>query len=212
MGFSSVRDLIEDFKLGRMIILVDDENRENEGDLVLAAEFVTPEKINFMAKSARGLICLALAPALVDQLQLPLMVPESVDSSPDKTAFTISIDARHGIATGISAADRAHTIQVAIDPKANRNDLSCPGHIFPLRAKAGGVHERPGHTEAGVDLAKLAGLRPASVLCEVVNDDGTMARLSDLRLFAQQYHLKIGKIQDLIVYLQEVKSNHDRKL
>ncbi|MFN9067418.1 MAG: 3,4-dihydroxy-2-butanone-4-phosphate synthase, partial [Bdellovibrionales bacterium] len=173
-----------------MVILVDDENRENEGDLIFSAAFVTPEKINFMAKHARGLICLALSPQIVDQLKLPLMVSEDVNGSPNKTAFTVSIEAAKGITTGISAADRSRTVQVAISPDCQPSDLSRPGHVFPLRAREGGVLERAGHTEASVDLMKLAGLREAAVICEVMNDDGTMSRLPDLIKFAEQFRLK----------------------
>lgn len=203
MKFSSISELVEDLRQGRMIILVDDENRENEGDLIFAADFATAEKVNFLSKNARGLICLAMAPHLVDALQLPLMVSEDVNGSPNKTAFTVSIEAAQGISTGISAADRARTIQVAIDPKSRPKDLSRPGHIFPLRARPQGVLERAGHTEASVDLMKIAELTPAAVICEVMNDDGTMARLPDLQIFAQQYQLKMGQIHDLIKELHE---------
>jgi 3,4-dihydroxy 2-butanone 4-phosphate synthase/GTP cyclohydrolase II len=207
--FNSLESLIGDLSQGKMILLVDDENRENEGDLIFAADFVSPEKINFMAKNARGLICLALAPQIVDQLQLPLMVPEETNGSPNKTAFTVSIEAASGISTGISAADRSRTVQVAISPDCQPSDLSRPGHIFPLRARKGGVLERPGHTEASVDLMRLAGLREAAVICEVMNDDGSMARLPDLVKFAEQFQLKIGQIQDLIEFLKKQKLGNE---
>ena len=202
MKFSSVEDLILELQMGRMIIVVDDEDRENEGDLIFSAQHVTSEKINFLAKEARGLICLALAPHIVDRLELPLMVSEALNGSPNKTAFTISIEASTGISTGISASDRARTIQVASQPGSAPIDIRSPGHIFPLRARSGGVLERPGHTEASVDLMKLSGLEPAAVICEVMNNDGTMARLPDLEVFAQQHQLKIGQIRDLMSYLK----------
>ncbi|RME15797.1 MAG: 3,4-dihydroxy-2-butanone-4-phosphate synthase [Bdellovibrio sp.] len=183
-----------------MIILVDNEGRENEGDLVLAADHVSPEAINFMIKEARGLVCLALSPEQVDRLQLPLMSVPTHRQPPFKTAFTVSVEAAQGITTGISAADRAHTISVASHPKATKEDIVVPGHVFPLRAASGGVLERPGHTEAGVDLAKLAGLNPAAVICEIINDDGTMARLPDLLAFAKKFRLKIGSIDSLIKF------------
>lgn len=200
MSFDSIQDLIEDIRKGKMVILVDDENRENEGDLVLAADHITPEAINFMAREARGLICLPLTPAQVDRLQLPQMVREDLNLSSNKTAFTVSIEAARGVTTGISAADRAHTIRVASNPDAKASDVHMPGHIFPIRARQGGVLERAGHTEGSVDLARLAGLNPAAVICEVVNDDGTMARVPDLLAFAKKHHLKIGTIVDLIQY------------
>jgi 3,4-dihydroxy 2-butanone 4-phosphate synthase/GTP cyclohydrolase II len=187
-----------------MIILVDDENRENEGDLTLAAEKVTPEAINFMAKYGRGLICLSLAPEIVEQLNLPLMVYDN--RSPFKTAFTISVEARHGVTTGISAADRAHTILTAVADDARPEDLVQPGHVFPLRARRGGVLFRTGQTEGSVDLARLAGLRPAGVICEVMNDDGTMARMPDLEKFAQTHGLKIATVADVIAYRMRKES------
>jgi len=199
-GFNSPEELIEEIRNGRMVILVDDEDRENEGDLVLAADHVTPEAINFMAKEARGLVCLALSAAQIDRLQLPLMVRDDFNFSPNKTAFTVSIEASHGVTTGISAADRAHTVRVASRPEAKPNDIHMPGHIFPIRAQDGGVLRRAGHTEGSVDLAKLAGLNPAAVICEVMKDDGTMARVSDLRDFATKHGIKIGTIVDLIEY------------
>jgi 3,4-dihydroxy 2-butanone 4-phosphate synthase/GTP cyclohydrolase II len=196
--FADVSTLIAELQAGRMIILVDDENRENEGDLILPAQFASAENINFMITHARGLVCLSLTPQHVDRLQLPLMVPENENGAPNKTAFTLSIEAAQGITTGISAKDRAHTIRVASNPQAKPTDVSRPGHIFPLKARLGGVLERPGHTEASVDYMKLAGLVPAAVICEVMNEDGTMARLPELVRFAQKHQLKIGTIHDLI--------------
>jgi len=203
MNFSTVENLIDDLMNGKMIILVDDEDRENEGDLVFAADFVTSDKINFLAHHARGLICLALAPEIVDRLELPLMVTDFKNGSPHKTAFTVSIEAADGISTGISTADRAHTIQVASDKNSTPASIRSPGHIFPLKAKANGVLERTGHTEASVDFMKLAGLSPAAVICEVMNDDGTMARLPDLIKYAAKYDLKIGKIEDLVQHRKQ---------
>lgn len=198
--FNPISELIEDIRAGKMVLLVDDEDRENEGDLVLAADHVNPALINFMAAEARGLICLALAPAQIERLQLPQMVRDDQNFSPNKTAFTVSIEASFGVTTGISAADRAHTVRVAANPNAQPNDVHMPGHIFPIRAQQGGVLKRAGHTEGSVDLAKLAGLNPAAVICEVMNDDGTMARVPDLRKFAQKHGIKIGTIVDLIEY------------
>lgn len=183
-----------------MIILVDDENRENEGDLIVAAEHITPEMINFMAMEARGLICLALHPNQIDRLQLPQMVREDMNLSPNRTAFTVSIEASHGVSTGISAADRAHTIRVASRIDAGPQDISMPGHVFPIRAQQGGVLKRAGHTEASVDIAYLAGLNPAAVICEVMNSDGSMARVPDLKKFSDKHDIKIGTIVDLIQY------------
>lgn len=196
--FASPEELIEAAKQGKMFILVDHEDRENEGDLVIPAEMATAEMINFMARYGRGLICLALENARLDELNLPLM--SSVNSSRYGTAFTVSIEAREGVTTGISAQDRARTIEVAIDPAARSSDLSTPGHVFPLRARDGGVLNRAGHTEAAVDIARLAGLNPAGVICEILNEDGTMARLPELVPFAAQHGLQIGKISDLIAY------------
>lgn len=187
-----------------MIILVDDEDRENEGDLTLAAEKVTPEAINFMAKYGRGLICLSLAPEIVERLKLPLMVHDN--RSPFKTAFTVSIEAREGVTTGISAADRARTISVAVGDDSKPEDLVQPGHVFPLRARRGGVLFRTGQTEGSVDLARLAGLKPAGVICEIMNDDGTMARMPDLRKFAEIHGLKIASIADIIAYRMRTES------
>jgi 3,4-dihydroxy 2-butanone 4-phosphate synthase/GTP cyclohydrolase II len=198
MGLAKIEEILEDLKAGKMIILVDDEDRENEGDLTIAAENVTPETINFMAKFGRGLICLSLDPEIVERLALPLMVYDN--RSPYKTAFTVSIEARSGVTTGISAADRAHTILTAIADDAKPSDLVQPGHIFPLRARRGGVLFRTGQTEGSVDLARLAGLRPAGVICEIMNEDGSMARMPDLEIFAQRHGLKIASIADTIAY------------
>lgn len=197
-AISPVEEIIEEARNGRMVVLVDHEDRENEGDVVIPAQMCTPEKINFMATHCRGLICLALTGERVDQLGLPLMA--SQNSSRHETAFTVSIEAREGIATGISAHDRARTVAVAIDPSKGPADIATPGHIFPLRAREGGVLVRAGHTEAAVDIARLAGLNPSGVICEVMNDDGTMARLPELVAFAQRHGLKIGTISDLIAY------------
>ncbi len=199
-SFARVLAAIEAIRAGRMVIMVDDEDRENEGDLVFAAEHATPEKINFMAKEARGLICLPLAPELITQLRLPLMDDVTKGPGDHTTAFTVSIEARHGVTTGISAADRAHTVRVAAAEGAKPEDLVVPGHIFPLRARSGGVLERSGHTEGSVDIAKLAGCRPAAVICEIMNDDGTMARMPDLEIFAAKHNLLIVTIDDLIAY------------
>ncbi len=198
MPFAPIESVIEDIRHGKMVILVDDEDRENEGDLVIAAEKITPEAINFMATHGRGLICLSLDSNQVDKLKLPMMTPHN--RSPYSTAFTVSIEAASGVTTGISAADRAHTIKVASDPESTEKDLVIPGHIFPLRAKDGGVLVRAGQTEGSVDLARMAGLRPAGVICEILNEDGTMARLNQLIPFAQKHGLKIAAINDLIAY------------
>ncbi|KJR98615.1 MAG: 3,4-dihydroxy-2-butanone 4-phosphate synthase [Desulfobulbaceae bacterium BRH_c16a] len=198
MAVSSIEEVVEDIKAGKMIILVDDEDRENEGDLYMAAEMVTGEAINFMAMYGRGLICLTLSGELVDRLGLPMMVNNN--TSPFGTGFTVSIEARSGVSTGISAADRARTVQVAVDPNAKPSDLVSPGHIFPLRAKDGGVLVRTGQTEGSVDLSRLAGLRPAGVICEIMNDDGTMARMEHLEKFAAKHDLKIATIADLVAY------------
>ena len=198
MALSSITDILEDIRAGRMVILVDEEDRENEGDLVLAAQFVTPEAINFMARFGRGLICLTLSEERCRQLNLPLMVANN--GTRHGTKFTVSIEAAEGVSTGISAADRSRTIQAAIASGARPDDLVQPGHVFPLRAEKGGVLVRAGHTEAGCDLAALAGLEPASVICEIMNDDGTMARLPDLIEFGRTHGLRIGTIADLIGY------------
>ncbi len=183
-----------------MVLLVDDEDRENEGDLVLAADFITADLVNFMAREARGLICLALAPEQIERLGLPLMVKDENNFSPNKTAFTVSIEASHGVSTGISAADRAHTMRIASNPNAKPSDIIVPGHVFPIRAKAGGVLKRAGHTEGSVDLAVLAGLNAAAVICEVMNEDGTMARVPQLKAFAEKHGIKMGTITELIRY------------
>jgi 3,4-dihydroxy 2-butanone 4-phosphate synthase/GTP cyclohydrolase II len=196
MPISPVPALVSELAAGRMVILVDEEDRENEGDLVLAADFVTPEAINFMARHARGLICLTLTREMCERLHLPPMAARN--GSPHGTAFTVSIEAAEGVTTGISAADRARTVQAAVARGAKPSDLVQPGHIFPLQAQDGGVLMRAGHTEAGCDLAAMAGLTPASVICEVMNEDGTMARLPDLEKFAQEHGLLIGTIADLI--------------
>ncbi|HKI51085.1 MAG TPA: bifunctional 3,4-dihydroxy-2-butanone-4-phosphate synthase/GTP cyclohydrolase II [Geothermobacteraceae bacterium] len=198
MPIKSIEAALEDIRNGKMVILVDDEDRENEGDLTMAAEMVTPEAINFMAKEGRGLICLSLTEQRADELELPLMVQEN--SSSFGTAFTVSIEARRGVTTGISAADRSHTIQVAIDETMTARDLARPGHVFPLRAKRGGVLVRAGQTEGSVDLARLAGLKPAGVICEIMNDDGTMSRMPELREFAERHQLKIVTVADLVAY------------
>ena len=197
---ASVEEAIVEFQAGRFVIIVDDEDRENEGDLTLAAEFVTPEHINFMAKYGRGLICVPMLQDRLDALGIPMMV--ETNSSRYSTAFTVSVEAKVGTTTGISAFDRARTIQVLADPESTRDDLVMPGHIFPLRAREGGVLVRAGQTEAVVDLARLAGLRPAGVLCEVMRSDGTMARLPDLRRFAARHHIKILGVDQLIAYRQ----------
>jgi 3,4-dihydroxy 2-butanone 4-phosphate synthase/GTP cyclohydrolase II len=191
---------IAEIRAGRQIVLTDDEDRENEGDLCMAADAVTPEAINFMAKHGRGLVCLSLTEDRIAELRLPMMVPEGDNTTTFGTAFTISIEARHGVTTGISAADRAHTIRVAIDDDTRPHDLSRPGHVFPLRARAGGVLRRAGQTEGSVDLARLAGRKPAGVICEIMNDDGSMARMPDLVQFARTHGLKIVTIADLIEY------------
>lgn len=198
MGVSPIPEIIEEFQKGRPVIIVDDEDRENEGDLIVAAEYATPEIINFMIKHARGLVCLTLTESMCHQLDLPLMVQEN--RSLHHTNFTVSIEAAKDVTTGISAFDRAKTIAAAVADNAVPADLVQPGHIFPLMAKKGGVLVRAGHTEAGCDLATLAGLKPASVLCEIVNDDGTMSRMPSLIKFAKEHNLKIGTVSDLIEY------------
>ncbi len=208
MSLSNTKEIIAELRAGRMVILVDEEDRENEGDLVLAAEFVTPEAINFMAKYGRGLICLTLTEERCDQLNLPMMTARNGTSY--GTNFTVSIEAAEGVTTGISAADRARTIEVAVARHARPSDIVQPGHIFPLRAQKGGVLMRAGHTEAGCDLAELAGLTPAAVICEILKDDGTMARLPDLLEFAQVHGLKIGTIADLIHYRSQTESMVER--
>ncbi|MEJ2017904.1 MAG: 3,4-dihydroxy-2-butanone-4-phosphate synthase, partial [Maritimibacter sp.] len=197
-AISPIQEIIEEARNGRMFVLVDHEDRENEGDLVIPAQMATPEAINFMATHGRGLICVAMPGERIDALGLPLM--STVNASRHETAFTISIEAREGVTTGISAHDRARTVAVAIDPTKGAADIATPGHVFPLRARNGGVLVRAGHTEAAVDISRLAGLQPAGVICEIMNDDGTMARLPELVAFAQKHALKIGTISDLIAY------------
>src|SRR5882672_2391783 len=198
MTLASTPEIIAELKAGRMVILVDEEDRENEGDLVLAADFVTPEAINFMAKFGRGLVCLTLTEERCAQLQLPMMT--SSNGTAYGTNFTVSIEAAEGVTTGISAADRARTVQVAVGKETTPADIVQPGHIFPLKAQKGGVLMRAGHTEAGCDLTQLAGLTPSAVICEILKDDGTMARLPDLMVFAEIHQLKIGTIANLIHY------------
>ena len=209
-SLSSIEEVIEEAKLGRIFILVDDENRENEGDLCIPAEMATPDVINFMAKYARGLICLAMQRSRVEQLGLSLMARRN--EGRHETAFTVSIEAREGVTTGISAHDRAHTISVATDIRRGQDDIVTPGHVFPLVARDGGSLVRAGHTEAVVDIARLAGLTPAGVICEIMNDDGTMARLPDLMGFAEQHNLKIATIADLISYRRRTESIVERSL
>jgi 3,4-dihydroxy 2-butanone 4-phosphate synthase / GTP cyclohydrolase II len=198
IAFATIEEAIEEIRQGKMIVVCDDEDRENEGDLVMAAQFVTPEAINFMAKEGRGWICLALTPGRCEELGLELMTAKN--ESALQTPFTVTIEAREGVTTGVSAHDRAHTMQVAIDPKTAPGDLVQPGHVSPLKAKAGGVLERTGHTEASVDLARLAGLIPAGVICEVMNEDGSMARVRDLADYCERHDLKMVTIADLIAY------------
>ena len=208
MMVSPIQEIIADIKAGKMVILVDEEDRENEGDLVLAADFVSAEHINFMARYGRGLICLTVTEERCRQLNLPLMV--TANRAPHGTAFTLSIEAAEGVTTGISAADRARTVQMAVAKNAKPDNIVQPGHIFPLMAQKGGVLVRAGHTEAGCDLAQLAGLEPAAVICEILKDDGTMARLPDLLEFAQQHQLKIGTIADLIHYRSQTEKLVER--
>src|SRR5881398_2921703 len=202
--FATIEEALEDIRAGRMVVVCDDEDRENEGDLTLAAQFATPDAINFMAKEGRGLICLALPPERCDELGLNLMAAKN--ESRFETAFTVAIEAREGVTTGISAHDRAHTIQVAIDPASGPNDVVQPGHVFPLKAKPGGVLERTGQTEAAVDLARLAGLNPSGVICEIMNEDGTMARVGDLERYCARHGLKMITVADLIAY----RRKHDK--
>jgi 3,4-dihydroxy 2-butanone 4-phosphate synthase/GTP cyclohydrolase II len=202
--FATIDEALEDIRQGKMVVVCDDEDRENEGDLTMAAQFATPEAVNFMAKEGRGLICLSLTPDRCDELGLDLMAAKN--ESPFETPFTVSIEAREGVTTGISAPDRARTIQVAIDPESSPRDVVQPGHIFPLKSKAGGVLERAGQTEAAVDLARLAGLLPAGVICEVMNDDGTMARVDDLVGYCARHSLKMITVADLIAY----RRRHDK--
>ena len=207
-AFATIEEALEDIRAGKMVVVCDAEDRENEGDLTLAAQFATPENINFMAREGRGLICLALTAERCDELGLDLMAAKN--ESAFETAFTISVEAREGVTTGISAHDRAHTIQVAIDPRSEPGDLVQPGHVFPLKARSGGVLERTGQTEAGVDLARLAGLIPAAVICEIMNDDGTMARVKDLIPYCQRHGLKIVTVGDLIKYRRQTEKLVER--
>jgi 3,4-dihydroxy 2-butanone 4-phosphate synthase/GTP cyclohydrolase II len=200
MPITKITEIIEDIRLGKMVVMMDDEDRENEGDLIMAASKVTPWHINFMARYARGIICLPLSQRHCAQLNLPLMVPGAYSAF--MANFTLSIEAATGVSTGVSAADRAHTILTAIHPEAKPEDIVKPGHIFPIMAQPGGVLSRQGHTEAGVDLSVLAGLAPAAVICEVLNEDGTMARRPQLEIFAKQHDLKLGTIQSLVQYRQ----------
>jgi 3,4-dihydroxy 2-butanone 4-phosphate synthase/GTP cyclohydrolase II len=206
--FVPIEEAIEEIRRGRMVVVCDDENRENEGDLTMAAQFATPEAVNFMATHGRGLICLALTPERCDELGLDLMAAKN--ESPFETAFTISVEAREGVTTGISAHDRARTIQVAIDPSSSPRDLVQPGHVFPLKAKDGGVLERTGQTEAAVDLARLAGVNPAGVICEVMNEDGTMARVPDLIPYCESHGLKMITVADLIAYRRRTEKLVER--
>ncbi len=207
-AFATIEQAIDDLRQGKMVVVVDDENRENEGDLTMAAQFVTPEAINFMAKEGRGLICLALTAERCDELGLDLMAAKN--ESAFETAFTVSIEARSGVSTGISAADRARTIQVAIDPRTSARELVQPGHVFPLKARDGGVLERVGQTEAAVDLARLAGLIPAGVICEVMNDDGTMARVDDLDPYCRRHGLRMITVADLVAYRRRTEKLVER--
>ncbi len=200
MIFNTVPELIEELKSGRMIIIVDDENRENEGDLVLSTDFVTPSAINFMSLKARGLICVALTYKQVEHLGLSLMVDHEKNLSPNKTAFTVSVEAAQGVSTGISAEDRARTIKVVADSSSSKSDIITPGHVFPIRSHKGGVLKRAGHTEASVDFCRLAELSPSAVICEIINEDGSMARVPDLKKFSEKYKIKMGAIEDLIHY------------
>src|SRR6478609_9116738 len=200
MQFASIEEAINEIQEGRLVIIVDDEDRENEGDLMIAAEKVTPDAINFMATYGRGLICLPMTGQRLDELHIPLMVSDNSNTSPYGTAFCVTIEARRNVSTGISAFDRAQTILTAIDPKTKASDLARPGHIFPLRARDGGVLIRAGQTEASVDLAAIAGLTPAGVICEIMKEDGTMARVPDLIEFAERHGLKIITVADLIRY------------
>jgi 3,4-dihydroxy 2-butanone 4-phosphate synthase/GTP cyclohydrolase II len=209
-AISPIEDIIEDARNGRPYILVDAEDRENEGDIIIPAQFATPDQINFMAKHARGLICLSITAERARHLRLPPMAMDN--QSGHGTAFTVSIEAREGVTTGISAHDRAHTIAVAVDPTKNADDIVSPGHVFPLVAKEGGVLVRAGHTEAAVDISRMAGLNPAGVICEIMKDDGSMARLPDLVAFAQLHGLKIGTIADLIAYRRRTERQVERVL
>lgn len=203
MPLASIREAVAAFATGETVIIVDDEDRENEGDLAIAAEFVTPEAVNFFAREGRGLICCAMAPELIDKFALPMMVPQEENRSGFGTAFTVSVEAARGVTTGISAHDRAHTIRTLIDPRSGPDDVVMPGHTFPLRANPDGVLARGGQTEAGVDLARLSGLAPAAMICEVMNDDGSMARFPDLEHFAGRHGLKIISVEALRAFRAE---------
>ncbi len=200
MQISPIEEILSDFRSGHFVIIVDDKDRENEGDLMVAAEFIDTEKVNFMSKEARGLICLAMSSSQIDRLKLPLLKSEAHGAGHNHAAFTISIEASTGIKTGISSRERAHTIQTAIKKNAKVTDIVCPGHVFPLKAKPGGVLERPGHTEAAVDLALLSHLSAAGVLCEVLDDEGEAATGAKLQKFSEKFKIKIGTIEDLINY------------
>ncbi len=204
---ASSEEIILEARAGRVFILVDDEQRENEGDLIIPADKINADIINFMVREGRGLVCLALDGKIVDRLKLPMM-PQRHESK-FGTAFTVSIEARYGVSTGISAADRARTIRTAIDPESGPDDIAMPGHVFPLRAREGGVLSRAGHTEAAVDIARMAGLTPAGVICEIMNDDGSMARLADLLIFARKHRIKIGTVADLIKFRQVTGERND---
>ncbi len=212
MAFHSVPEIIQELQLGRFVILADDESRENEGDLMLAADFVTPEAINFMIREARGLVCAPLSAEKIERLGLPLMVREEDNFSPNRTAFTVSVEAAKGVSTGISAADRARTIKALASPGAEKDDLISPGHVFPLRAQKGGVLKRAGHTEASLDLCRLADLSPAAVICEIVSADGSMARVPELAAFAKKHQIKMVTIEDLIEYRMAHDSLVEEKL
>ena len=212
MKFHTISELINELKQGHMVIIVDDEGRENEGDLVMAAQFITPSAVNFMIREARGLVCVSLTSEQVKRLGLPLMVNQRDNFSPNQTAFTVSVEATRGISTGISVDDRAHTIQTVSDPASTPGDIISPGHIFPIRAQNGGVLKRAGHTEASVDLCRLAGLTPAAAICEITNEEGRMARTKELFDFAKKHHLKIGTIEDLIKYRMANESLVTEKL
>ena len=212
MSFHSIPELIKELKAGRMIIIVDDENRENEGDLVLAADFVSPQAINFMSQEARGLICAAVTQEQVKRLSLSLMVDQRKNLSPNKTAFTVSVEAAKNISTGISSADRARTIKVVADPSSKPEDIISPGHVFPICAHKAGVLKRAGHTEASVDFCRLAGLNPSAVICEIINPDGSMARVPDLKLFSKKHQIKMGSIEALIRYRIRHESFVEQKI
>jgi 3,4-dihydroxy-2-butanone 4-phosphate synthase len=210
-GLSTVPEALADIAAGRFVVVVDDEARENEGDLVMAAEFVTPEAVNFCAREGRGLVCCALSPGLVDRFGLPPMVAEAENRSRFGTAFTIPVEAATGVSTGISAQDRARTVRILADANATRADIVTPGHVFPLRARAGGVLERAGHTEASVDLAVLAGLAPAAMVCEVLNDDGTMARQPDLEAFALRHGLRMVSVEAIAAWRRAIEAPSARQ-